>query len=219
MTMLFGEDVECYVCRKVSNHTSVISTNSCGSPDLDTRPPEMQRSTIYYWIQRCPSCGYCAPDLSKCEIGVPEIVATDEYQNIILDTQMPDVAASFLALSHIKQKQGQFSDAAWRSIHASWICDDKNNYEESVKCRNRAIYLIGMASLYAQTIAGQAGQSETITIDLMRRAGMFGEALKLAELTKAKEIEETVIQMIRYEEKLIVQKDIQSHTISEVLGE
>jgi hypothetical protein len=216
---MYKEEVECCVCEQVSSHMIIGSTNSFGYPDLDTRPPEMQRSTIYHLVQRCPSCGYCAPDLSECKTDVSEIVATDKYQYIIADTQMPKVAASFLALSYIKQKQGQFADSAWRSIHASWICDDKNNYEESVKCRKQAISLISMANSHAQTIANQTGLSEIITIDLMRRAGMFEEALKLAEFTKTKEIEEIIIKVIKYEEKLIAQKNIESHTISESLGE
>jgi len=219
MTMMFEVGVKCCVCGEESSHMAIGSTNSFGSSDIDTRPSEMQRSTISHWVQRCPSCGYCAPDLWECETGVSEIVATDEYQNIIADTQMPEVAASFLAWSHIEQKQGQFANSAWGAIHAAWICDDENNYEESVKCRKQAISLIGMASSHAQTIAEQTGLSEVITIDLMRRAGMFEEALKLAEITKAKEFEKIIIKVIKYEEKLIAQKNIESHTVSEALGE
>ncbi len=47
---------------------------------------------------------------------------------------------------------------------------------------------------------------------------MFQEALKLVALTQAKEIEEIIIQVIKYEEKLIELKDVASHTISEALG-
>ena len=51
----------------------------------------------------------------------------------------------------------------------------------------------------------------------MRRAGMFEQALKLAEDTKSKDIEEIIMQVITYEESLIESKDIDSHTVSEAL--
>lgn len=54
MTTMYEEDFESYVCGTKSNHMAIGSTNSFGSPDLDTRPPEMARSTIYQFIQRCP---------------------------------------------------------------------------------------------------------------------------------------------------------------------
>jgi hypothetical protein len=47
----------------------VSTTNEIGSRDLDNRPAEMMRSTIQYWICRCPKCGYCAPDiLTVCNV-------------------------------------------------------------------------------------------------------------------------------------------------------
>ena len=66
MTTMHEEKVQCCVCGKKNNHEVVGSSYSHGSSDLDTRPPEMTRSTIYYSIQRCPSCGYSASDLSEC---------------------------------------------------------------------------------------------------------------------------------------------------------
>ena len=195
------------------------STNSFGSPDLDTRPPEMQRSTIYHWIQRCPSCGYCSPDISECGEKTKEIVNSKEYQNIIESGEVPEVAASFLALSYEKEKQQEFSDSAWRAIHAAWICDDENNLEASAKCRKQAVNLIEKAKNHGQTIADQAGASEAITIDLMRRSGMHQEALELSATMKTENIEEIIMQVIMFEEALIAKADITAHTISEALGE
>jgi len=48
---------------------------------------------------------------------------------------------------------------------------------------------------------------------------MFQEALKLSAYMKAEDIEEIIIQVIRYEEALIAKEDIAAHTISEALGE
>jgi hypothetical protein len=57
MTTLYREKSRCAVCGIATEYTSIGSTNAFGSPDLDTRPPEMQRSTIFAWVQRCPECG------------------------------------------------------------------------------------------------------------------------------------------------------------------
>ena len=211
------EKVKCCVCGKKSNHDVVGSSYSHGSSDLDTRPPEMRRSTIYYSIQRCPSCGYCASDLSECSGDVKVHVESNEYQEIIGNKAIQKVAASFLALSYEKQQTHQYSESAWAAIHAAWICDDKNKQIASKECRKKAISMIESANAHAQNMGDQAGATEALTIDLMRRAGMFEKALKLAEETKTKDIEEIILQVIAYEESLIELKDIDSHTVSEAL--
>ena len=104
MTTMYEKKVQCCVCGKKSNHKVVRSSYSHGSSDLDTRPPEMTRSTIYYSIQRCPSCGYCASDLSECSGDVKFHVESKAYQEIIGNKAIPKVAASFLALSYEKQQ-------------------------------------------------------------------------------------------------------------------
>ena len=183
MTTMHQEKVKCCVCGKKSNHDVVGSSYSHGSSDLDTRPPEMTRSTIYYSIQSCPSCGYCASDLSECSGDVKFHVESKEYQEIIGNKAIPKVAASFLALSYEKQQTHQYSESAWAAIHAAWICDDKNKQKASKECRKKAISMIENANAYSQNMGDQAGATEALTIDLMRRAGMFEQALKLAEET------------------------------------
>ena len=71
----------------------------------------------------------------------------------------------------------------------------------------------------SQKLAEQAGASEAITIDLMRRAGIFEEALVLVDETKAKNVEEIITKVILFEEKLLLSEDIDAHTVAEVLGE
>jgi hypothetical protein len=147
-----------------------------------------------------------------------KIVNSKEYQNIIVSSEMPEIAASFLALSYEKEKQQDYSDSAWRAINAAWICDDENKLELSTKCRRQAVTLIANANKYGQKIADQAGVSEAITIDLMRRSGMYKEALELSATMKAEDIEEIIMQVIQYEVKLIAKQDIGAHTVSEALG-
>lgn len=219
MTTMSENEVKCCVCGNKSSHRSIRSTNALGSSDLDTRPPEMMRSLIHYLIQRCPVCGYCSYDLSQCNLNTEEIVKSQEYQEFLNNRAIPEVAASFLALSYEKQQAQQYSTAAWSAIHAAWICDDANQYEPSKQCREMAIALIEQGEEKSQTIADPVGESEAITIDLMRRAGMFQKAMELVEETKTINVDEIINQIICFEETLINSQDIGRHTVSEVLGD
>ena len=51
MTTLGTASAACAVCGTVSEYTVIQSTSRFGSPDLDTRPPEMERSTLPYWVR------------------------------------------------------------------------------------------------------------------------------------------------------------------------
>ena len=219
MTTISEIELECCICAEKSNHMDIGSTSTFGTPDLDTRPPEMQRSTICHWIQRCPFCGYCSSDISESSGTAKEFVESKEYQSILKNKAIPQLASSFLAESYEKEQNSQYSDSAWRAIHAAWICDDEGNVEGSKSCRVQAISMIEQANLHSQQIANQDGASEAITIDLMRRAGLFQQALKLAENIKEKDIEGIIMQVVEYEVALIQSKDIDSHTISEAIGE
>jgi len=77
---------------------------------------------------------------------------------------------------------------------------------------------LGFHTRPGDQFADPVGKSEVITIDLMRRAGKFQNALELAEETKTMNIEEIINQVIRFEEALINLKDIGIHTVSETLG-
>ncbi|MBR4908658.1 MAG: hypothetical protein IKZ43_06585 [Acidaminococcaceae bacterium] len=46
MTTMFRQKYKCAVCGAEQEFYGIASTNSFGSPDLDLRPPEMQRSTM-----------------------------------------------------------------------------------------------------------------------------------------------------------------------------
>ena len=94
MTTMNEVEVTCCVCSTKSIHLSVGSTNTLGYPDLDTRPPEMERSTIYYNIQRCPNCGYCSEDLSTSVGNLETLVKSKIYQEIVFNSSVPDAAAS-----------------------------------------------------------------------------------------------------------------------------
>ncbi len=217
MTTMNEVTVTCCICGTEGIHLSVGSTNALGYPDLDTRPPEMERSTVYYTIQRCLSCGYCSADLSTSVDNLGLLVKSKKYQDILFNSEVPDAAASFLASSYISELSREYSEAAWLTIQASWICDDENDAPAAKNCRERAIEMIEIGEALSQYLSEQAGASEAITIDIMRRAGHFQDATKLAAQTKAGDIEEMIKKIISYEIGLIHNQDIKAHTIDEVM--
>lgn len=219
MTTMFKEDITCSICNQKSSHTRVGSTNAFGSSDLDTRAPEMQRSTMTHWVQRCPSCGYCSPDISECNEMASELVKSETYQSIVISRSMPELAASFLARSYEHEQQGNFSNAAWKAIHAAWVCDDKKDMDLSKTCKEKAIHLIEAAQSEGQKIVDQEGASEAICVDLLRRSGMFQQALDLCLRTNDMNVDEIILQVLQLEEELIMKEDMPAHTIAEALGE
>lgn len=216
MTVIVPNLLQCAVCGNNGEHCVILSTNSIGYPDLDTRPPEMARSLIYSLIQRCHSCGYCSYDISKCKSKTKYIVASDEYHKIVNDRSMPNEAASYLALAYESAQYNDFVQAAWNVIRSAWICDDRSSIKKAVMLRKLALDYIAKAEARGKKIAEQDGASEAIKIDLLRRSGMFSEAMAFCEATK--NADDDLLKVIKYQKKLIESNDVSAHTVSEALG-
>ncbi len=82
MTTLEDTEVTCAICAKKSKHTTVGSTNAFGAPDLDLRPPEMERSTMEFWLQECPSCGYVSYEIDEAHSEAKSAMETEEFKAI-----------------------------------------------------------------------------------------------------------------------------------------
>lgn len=124
MTTLYKEKARCAVCGTETEYTCIGSTNAFGSPDLDTRPPERHRSTIFAWVQRCPECGYCGSDVSQAPSQAASVVSSPEYTRQLSDSTYPELANKFLCKALIDERSGDYAAAAWALIHAAWACDD-----------------------------------------------------------------------------------------------
>ncbi len=181
MTTTYKEEKKCAVCGNTSKHTGIISTNAFGSPDLDTRPPQMKRSTIDMWIQTCPSCGYCAPDISEQIEKSSEVVRSDSYQRQLNNPEFPKLANAFLCFSLIQESAGEYARAGWACIHAAWSCDDDGSDAAAQKCRMKAVTLFQRAKENGQRFAEQAGAEEALMIDLLRRSGQFELAIRTCD--------------------------------------
>ncbi len=219
MTEPFEVEKKCAVCGKISEHIEILSTNASGSPDLDTRPPEMERSTIDTWIQTCPLCGYCAPNISKRSKKLPEIVHGDSYQQQLNNKDFPKLANAFLCFSLIQENIGKYARAGWSAIHAAWSCDDEGFVDGAKKCREKAVILLQKAKETSQSFDRQTGGEEAIMVDLLRRSGQFEVAIKICDDGLKKGPKKIISDILQFQKILISKCDTTGHTIAEPTGD
>lgn len=234
MTTLQETTMKCGVCGQKSSQVQVASTGQFGSPDLDTRPPEMMRSTIAHWIQECPFCGYCAPSIAGARAGWASFVATDAYQTQRRNPEYPELANRFQWWSLIQEQAGDLASAAWAGVHAAWASDDNGNNAAARWCRVRAAGLFEKAIATKRKLSPQRGAVETVIADLWRRAGHFEKALESAERAERKlnfqaksrardpdtaDDLEIIRKVLKFEKILIGRADSSSHTVAEAFDE
>jgi len=217
MTTIDRAKKKCALCGETSKHLEVMSTNTFGGkPDLDTRPPEMMRSTMGMWVQECPACGYCSPDISE-ESGVAaEVVQTESYKERLKSKEFPELTNRFLCRSVIEESSNELAAAGWSAVYAAWACDDADAGEAAKECRERAVGLFKKAIGRGDDIAKDPGGTEAVLADLLRRSGKFELALEYCEQGLKRETEGLVEKILRFEIELINKLDVGCYTTAAV---
>lgn len=218
MTTLFEQTETCHICGSEVDYMAVGSTNTFGSPDLDTRPPEMARSTITFWIRECASCGYCAPDLSREQAQAEQTVRSSAYKSQLNHSAYPQLANRFLCWAMVQEAAGVYPSAGWAAVHAAWACDDANSPDAADQCRLRAAQLFQEAKANNSRFAQGAGMEEAILADLLRRSGRFEEAEMVCRQGLDAGAEDVVKQVLTFQARLARQHDRKPYTIEEVEG-
>ena len=129
MTMPSWTTVICSVCGNESTEKGLLSTNTMGYMDLDTRPAEMQRSTMDYWINECPHCGYVACSLEEPLNCDKEYLSSSEYKNLTDTPPISELAQRFIRKARISAKKAEYVEACFDYLHAAWASDDE--YDET----------------------------------------------------------------------------------------
>ena len=212
MTTFFSQDVSCANCHNSSRHDVLGSTSTFGSPDLDLRPAEMQRSTMEVWLQVCPHCCYIAPDLSQ-QVGDLSVVDTAEYGTILADERFPELARRFLAhaLLSVASDSGT---AAQARLNAAWVCDDAGQASLAKECRELAIECFSKLKPYEDSERGVT-QGE-VFVDVLRRAGQLQRATaECNALLALPHVEGILRHVLEFENRLVGERDIAPHTVDE----
>ena len=215
MTTIVHRKARCYLCTTQSEFMRIASTNRMGSPDLDTRPPQMERSTMRTWVQRCPKCGYCASDVSAPRPEAAAVVSTREYKRQLADPEFPPLANSFLCKALIESACGEYSAEAWALIHAAWVCDDSGHVNQAVMCRQRATEALARAEEHGQQLTEQEGAATAILVDLLRRSGRFDQARRVIAERCSTIADDIILRVLDFQIRLIDQDDESCHTIAE----
>lgn len=220
MTTICTTTMRCPVCGTRSAHRDIMSTNELGPSDLDTRPPEMKRSTMFAWVQRCPKCGYCASNSGRARPKAQVIVSGKEYQDQLNDPAYPELAKSFLCRGILDRESGDYAAAAWAFLCAAWDCDDAGQSEQAIACRRKAVDMLAEAKRKGQQdAAGQDGTATAILVDLLRRAGRRDEARNVIAERRSGISDDVVLRVLDFQAVLLERGDVAAHTVAEALGE
>ncbi|MBQ9874977.1 MAG: hypothetical protein IJM30_10995 [Thermoguttaceae bacterium] len=213
MTMIVENAVVCSVCKKESKHPIVLSTNAFGSCDLDTRPPEMQRSTMNCWVQECPHCGLIAGELNNPVDFDVALLQTEEYKSCDNIPLKSDLARRFYRFYLINKRSNRPKEAFTAALRAAWASDDAIDKEGARACRNAALERF-------DALADGVKSDDTyklMRVDILRRAGRFDEAARFAESQKFGE--ELLQKIAAFEIKLARLEDDQCYTVKDALNE
>ncbi len=217
MTTIHEEVVTCALCRESSSVTVVTSTSSFGSPDLDLRPAEPERSSIFAWVQRCGWCGYCAPTIEEGTPYTHEIVESPSYRALLVDADLPDLARSFLCSSLIFEELEEEAWAARNAIEAAWVCDDENAREAAVRCRLLAAERLCESQTEGDALYEDPSVGCAVLVDLLRRAGHFEDAVKEADAAlDYAEVE--VAAVLAFSRALAFARDSGTYTVEDALS-
>ena len=115
----------CALCSAEHGYDYMGSAFVAGSPDLDTRPPETERSALFTRVQRCFTCGYCASDVSESPTGAAAVVRSAEYRRQLHDKAYSDLANSFRCKAMLDRAATGYAAATWALIQAAWACDGR----------------------------------------------------------------------------------------------
>lgn len=219
MTTEHRENLRCGLCRQENEYRVIGSTNSFGQPDLDTRPPQMERSTLFAWVQRCPDCGYCAPDISEPCAMAKTVVAGAAYRQQLNDSAFPALANTFLCKALLGRETGNLATATWGHIHAAWVCDDANLVAQASKCRRGAAELLVLAEAEGQQVCDQDGLSTALLVDLLRRAGEIESARQVLARPVTMDADDVITLILKFQAVLLDKNDLGCHTVAEAVGQ
>ena len=213
MSTVMPEKVKCFMCGTESEFRVLASTNTFGPTDLDTRPPEMKRSTMCYWLQSCPVCGYVAAEVSdECSID-KAFLDSKAYKECKGIPFTSDLAKKFyrhyLIMMAEEEKEAAFSAL----LHASWACDDAGDDENASIVRKKAIELAD--GLLQQKDYDGKDTLSLIRADMMRRAALFDELLEKYESAKYKE--DLLNKIINFEKELARRKYAKCLTVKDAI--
>ena len=207
--------MRCALCSAQAFFTCADVTDAVGAPDLDFRPAEPARSAMLAWVQRCPSCGYCASRIDEASPEVDDVVTSDRYQAQLVEDGVPELARSMLAAAVLAEELGDEAEAARCAIQAAWVCDDDGALEAACHCRERAADLLYECEAEGDEIFPDPYVDHAVIVDLLRRARRFEDAIRQADADLA-EAEGEIAAVLGFSRWLAIAGDSGPYTVDGV---
>ncbi|MBQ9336730.1 MAG: hypothetical protein IJS14_05480 [Lentisphaeria bacterium] len=204
MTALFRSEKKCGCCGKKVQVTEIGSTNAFGSCDLDLRPPEMQRSAMFYGMHYCPYCGYASWELEE------KIELSGELQEILSEkTDLENYIHRFERAAKIAELKGAGEDEVnWLYLCAAWCADDQNDQAKAKSLRQK---ILGNTALDAEKEPERLLQ----LVDIARRAEGKETAEKLLACLSRQKLEPLLKQIAQFQKHLLAQNDTGAYTVED----
>ena len=180
------------------------------APDLDLRPGEPVRSTMARWLQQCPGCGYCAPDITRAHPAAAEAVRAAPFRALLADSSIPPLGRRFLAWALVLEETGALHASAEATLHAAWVADDlgRPDLARAWRLDSVALWRGGPPLDPEQTVR---------VVDALRRAEAWDDAAHTAETLARQEPPEVVAQVVSLERQLIDAQDAGRHTVASAM--
>ena len=189
------------------------STNAMGYADLDLRPPEMQRSTMYQSTSMC-ECGNVFESASKG--GSRELIESDAYQSCD-GIDFGSQKAVMFYRAYLIDKESNPNDLASNFFHilqAAWACDDFD-IENARKMRLIGINLLEQI-IKDDRYADRKNDNLLMQADLLRRSAKFD--LLIEKFQNMKFEDEIYQKIIDFQIEKASQKDDSRYTVGDVIG-
>ena len=219
MTTQSADVFYCAVCGWGSLQGVITSTSGFGSPDLDLRPPPLERFTIDHWVQECPHCGYCAPEIGEKIPKAARMVRSKKYLAALDRRGKRDkrLIRQFLCASMLYENAGDLAAAARLSLCAAWAADDATEAKRAAqRARRRVLDLVERLHAQGGHLYEDPAWDSMQMLDIARRAREFDRAKSLiAELAEVGT--EPFPTLVAFQRERIADRDTAAYTISEAM--
>lgn len=198
MSKFAVKTMKCNICGRENEVTILALASNEGTADLDFRPPEVRRSAMPLWVHKCD---YCRNVFSTSE-PMPEYeekyIDSKEYVNCAGIAGLPELGKRFVKLALIYQHCKEYKKAGDAFLSAAWACDDERMDVTAIICRKRALSCYNEVDVSALA-KRELPELELRIVDILRRSGMFREAVAFAKQMRFQKEQNILIQRFQIE--------------------
>ncbi|AKF85429.1 hypothetical protein MFUL124B02_12520 [Myxococcus fulvus 124B02] len=216
------QPVTCAVCANESKHRPPRHSTSRELPELDGRPEGQAFSNLRLNLHVCPTCGYCAEDLSTAHPSADDVVRSEAYRALSNGLGRAIAVRQVLRRVMLADATGDHDDAVSARLLAAWVLEICEKAKPARQYFSEAADLMLAAPPPAHwEPSGDVdwkGWRGLQRVDVLRRANRHDEALR--EVARVREVRTSALvdRLLTFEEAAIAQGDTESRTVREGLG-